>query len=48
VSLDPAAAGSSDITAEKATATAQPAASSPKVIRTDLEVGKSLAPPVSV
>lgn len=50
VALDPSAATNgttSAIAAEKNIAVSG-GASSPKVIRTDLEVGKSLAPPVSV
>ncbi|GAB9474459.1 hypothetical protein Gpo141_00011582 [Globisporangium polare] len=52
VALDPTAAANgtaaSTTAAEKSIATSTTGASSPKVIRTDLEVGKSLAPPVSV
>lgn len=52
VALDPTAAASGTTTsataAEKSIAVSTTGASSPKVIRTDLEVGKSLAPPVSV
>lgn len=51
VALDPTAAANGTATsataAEKSIAVST-GASSPKVIRTDLEVGKSLAPPVSV
>jgi hypothetical protein len=48
VTLDPNAPATTATTAAEKAAANATAASSPKVIRTDLEAGKSLAPPVSV
>lgn len=49
LNLDPTAAAAGGLSAEKAAANATTGtASSPKAIRTDLEVGKPLAAPVSV